>query len=97
MFNRSTPNGGDKHTVNVASNPQWNDYDQRHFALYRQIIDFSDLANPRWMAAPGQSGVLNDRRYDDLIEAWRRIEYRPMLYNRKAIDEQASERIELRP
>lgn len=97
LFNRSIPNGGDKHTVNVASSPRWNDYNQRHLALYRQIIDFNDLSNSRWMAAPGQSGVLYDRHYDDLMEEWRRVEYSPMLFTRKAIDDQAAERIELRP
>ena len=49
-FNRIVPNGGDKHTVNVASNPRWNDYDQRHIPLYRQIIDLGDFTQSRWIA-----------------------------------------------
>lgn len=96
-FNRIVPNGGDKHTVNVASNPRWTEYDQRHIALYRQIIDLGDFTQSRWMAAPGQSGIVTDSHYDDLIEEWRRVDYRPMLYTKKAIDEQAAERLELRP
>jgi penicillin amidase len=96
-FNRIVSNGGDKHTVNVASNPRWSEYDQRHIALYRQIIDLADITQSRWMAAPGQSGILTDPHYDDLIEDWRRVGYRPMLYTKKDIDEEAVERLELRP
>jgi penicillin amidase len=97
MFNRVRANGGDKHTVNVASNPRWNEYDQRHVALYRQIIDLSDFTRSRWMSTPGQSGVVLDRHYDDLIDEWRRVDYRPMLYTKKAIEQEAAEELELRP
>lgn len=96
-FNRIVANGGDKHTVNVASNPRWKEYDQRHLALYRQVIDLGDFSKSRWMAAPGQSGVLSDPHYDDLIDAWRRVESRPMRYALDAISEDAVERLELRP
>ena len=96
-FNRVAPSGGDKHTLNVASNPRWNEYDQRHLALYRQIIDLNDLSGSRWMSAPGQSGVLTDSHYDDLIEPWRRVECRPMIYTLDSILSNAAERVELRP
>lgn len=96
-FNRVAPTGGDKHTLNVASNPRWSEYDQRHLALYRQVIDTSDFSKSRWMATPGQSGLVNDPHYDDLIELWRRAESRPMLYAREAIEQNAEKRIELRP
>jgi penicillin amidase len=96
-FNRVVPNGGDKHTLNVASNPHWREYDQRHLALYRQVIDATDFSKSRWMAAPGQSGVISDPHYDDLIDPWRRVESRPMLYTREAIEQNAAARIELRP
>ncbi|HYO82909.1 MAG TPA: penicillin acylase family protein [Bryobacteraceae bacterium] len=96
-FNRTASSGGDKHTVNVASNPRWREYDQRHLAVYRQIIDLSDFSNSRWMAAPGQSGVESDPHYDDLIDPWRRVESRPMLYAPEAIAADATARVELRP
>jgi penicillin amidase len=96
-FNRMARTGGDKHTVNVASNPRWTEYDQRHVALYRQIIDLADFNNSRWMAAPGESGRLEDPHYDDLIEPWRRVEYHPMLFARRAVDEQAVQRELLSP
>jgi penicillin G amidase len=79
IFNRSIPNGGDRFTVNVASSYRnWNDYDQLHAAQYRQIIDFADLRNSRWIVAPGQGGDPNKPHYDDLLERWQRVEYLPM-------------------
>jgi penicillin G amidase len=96
-FNRTVPNGGDKHTVNVASTPRWSEYDQRHLALYRQVIDLGDFSKSRWMAAPGQSGIESNPHYDDLIEPWKRVESRPMRYSRESIEADASERVELRP
>ena len=96
-FNRTAPTGGDKHTVNQASNPEWAEFEQRHLPLYRQIIDLSDFTRSIWTAAPGQSGILGDPHYDDTIEQWRRGAYSPMLYSSRAIDEQAVSRLELRP
>jgi penicillin amidase len=79
IFNRSIPNGGDRFTVNVASSfRNWNDYDQLHAAQYRQIVDFADLRNSRWIVAPGQGGDPNKPHYDDLLERWQRVEYLPM-------------------
>ena len=79
IFNRSIPNGGDRFTVNVASSfRSWDDYDQLHAAQYRQIVDFADLRNSRWIVAPGQGGDPNKPHYDDLLERWQRVEYLPM-------------------
>lgn len=79
LFNRSIASGGDRFTVNVASSfKSWNDYQQRHAAQYRQIIDFADLAASRWVVAPGQGGDPKKPHYDDLLTRWQRIEYLPM-------------------
>jgi penicillin amidase len=79
LFNRSIPNGGDRFTVNVASSfRNWADYNQLHAAQYRQIVDFGDLSNSRWIVAPGQSGDPNKPHYDDLLARWQRVEYLPM-------------------
>jgi penicillin amidase len=79
IFNRSIPNGGDKHTVNAASSfRRWDDYDQLHATQYRQILDFSDLRNSRWIVVPGQGGDPNKPHYDDLLKPWQQVEYLPM-------------------
>jgi penicillin amidase len=96
-FNRTAPAGGDKHTLNVASNASWRDYDQKHIAIYRQVIDLGDLTRSRWISAPGQSGIPGDSRYDDLIDEWRHMGYQPMLFKAKDVRDNAVEELELRP
>jgi penicillin amidase len=78
VFSRSIPNGGDKFTVNVASIFVWGEYDQLHAAQYRQVVDFGEPSNSRFVVAPGQSGDPASPHYDDLLEPWRRVEYLPM-------------------
>ncbi len=78
---RRDRNGGDKFTVNVASIFRWDEYNQLHSAQYRQIVDFNDLGNSRFMIAPGQSGNPYSRHYDDLLKRWQRVEYLPIRVN----------------
>jgi penicillin amidase len=85
-------------TVNVTSSfRRWDDYDQYHAAAYRQIVDFNDLGNSRFINVPGQSGDPESRHYDDLLERWQRVEYLPMRYDRKTVDGATHGRLELLP
>lgn len=84
VFSRSTPNGGDKFTVNVGSIFVWDSYDQLHAAQYRQVVDFGDPENSRYVVAPGQSGDPASPHYDDLLGLWRDAEYLPMPSIRKS-------------
>jgi len=97
IFSRSIPNGGDKFTVNVASVFRWDEYNQLHSAQYRQIVDFSDINNSRFIIAPGQSGDPYNRHYDDLLKRWQRVEYLPMRYSRKDFDGAPHEQLVLEP
>lgn len=97
MFSRKISHGGDKHTVNVGSIFLWETYDQLHGAIYRQITDFSDASQSRFIVTPGQSGDPSNTHYDDLLPRWRRGEYIPILNDRVAIDAEAVGRAVLRP
>ncbi|MDQ3252360.1 MAG: penicillin acylase family protein [Acidobacteriota bacterium] len=97
LFSRSIPNGGDKFTVNVASVFRWAEYHQLHSAQYRQIIDFGDITNSRFIIAPGQSGNPYSRHYDDLLKRWQRVEYLPMRYGGQTTDDAAHEQLVLEP
>jgi penicillin G amidase len=78
-FSRSIANGGDRFTVNVAASyKRWEDYDQYHAASYRQIVDWGEGRDSRWIVAPGQSGDPASPHYDDLLEQWQRVDYLPM-------------------
>jgi penicillin G amidase len=43
----------------------------------RAIFDLSSPTGGEWMFAPGQSGNLFSAHYDDLLEAWGKVRYRP--------------------
>jgi penicillin amidase len=49
------------------------------------------------MHAPGQSGHLGSRHYDDLIEPWLNGGYHPMLWKREEVDAAAEGRLVLSP
>lgn len=86
VFSRSIPNGGDKFTVNVASIFQWDEYNQLHSAQYRQIVNYGPLSGSLFMIAPGQSGNPQSPHYDDLLERWQRVQYMPMRFGSRVVD-----------
>ncbi len=97
IFSRSTPNGGDGFTINVAPIRNSELYNQYHIASYRQIIDLADLGASRYIHTTGQSGQLLDRHYGDLIARWQRLDYLPMRYDTEAINAAAAARLVLDP
>ncbi|MER3483807.1 MAG: penicillin acylase family protein, partial [Meiothermus sp.] len=68
---------GDRYTVNRAS------YDPATFTMnvgssYREILDFSDLENSRFIHPMGQSGNLLSKEYANLLPLWQKVQYLPM-------------------
>jgi penicillin G amidase len=99
MFNRGpVPVGGDMNTVAQASY-----VGSRPFAVYsytasyRQIIDLSDLGRSVAILPGGQSGHPASRHYSDMIDAWQRLEYHPLLFDRGEIERQAAGKLTLIP
>lgn len=97
LFSRSIPTGGDKFTVNVGGRVPWSEYNQKHAAVYRQVVDFSDLHHSQFIITPGQSGDPFSRHYDDLMKLWQSGRYLPMLYSYQTVANEASEQLLLRP
>jgi penicillin G amidase len=93
VFSRSIPNGGDMFTVNVGSTFQWDEYNQLNSAQYRQIVDYGALGDSRFMIAPGQSGNPQSPHYDDLLERWQRVQYLPMRFGSRVIDNTSQGRL----
>jgi penicillin amidase len=90
VFNRGPyPIGGDTDTVcQVAMLPD-DPYDNKAWSpSYRQIVDLGDLSRSQWIYAPGQSGQVGHKHYDDLIEPWRSGETIPMLWTREQVGAQ---------
>ena len=99
VFNRGPYQiGGDSDTPWQASYPASGPYSATSAGQsYRQIIDMGDLPGAIAMYAPGQSGRLGSRHYDDLIEPWLAGEYHPMLWDRSQVDNERRATLILSP
>jgi penicillin amidase len=68
------PFAGGMSTINKAEyDPE--DLKMIHGAGYRQVIDFANLDNSRYIQSTGQSGHLLSPHYDDLLPLWQQGEY----------------------
>jgi penicillin amidase len=97
LLGRSSPSAGDWSTVNVGSVSTSRPYEQRAVAGYRAIVDLSSRNDSRFMIDLGQSGHPLSEHYDDFMDDWRNVRYRPMRIERGDIEEGATGRLELTP
>jgi penicillin amidase len=99
IFDRGPyPIGGDGNTIWATFTTE---FDLSHNFVggppFRFIADLGDLAHALGLLAPGQSGHIASRHYDDSVPAWFEQGYHIMLYNKKEIEEAAKERLTLTP
>jgi penicillin G amidase len=64
-------------------------------AVFRQIVDFSDIDATVGTLAPGQSMQPGSPFYDNLLPLWAEDEYIPYLFSRDAVEERTSYRLRL--
>jgi penicillin amidase len=92
------PMGGDTDTVcQTAFAPDAPYQAQAAAPSYRQIVDLGDLERTVHIAPPGNSGVLGDRHYDDLLPLWLKGEYVAAPWSREAVERVAKARLTLGP
>lgn len=75
LFERRIVNGGSSDTVNVA-NAQYREsegYEQSFGPGFRQLIQFGESTEHRYMNSTGQSGNLLSPHYDDMVEPFRDV------------------------
>ncbi|KAB8191692.1 penicillin acylase family protein [Lysobacter maris] len=75
LFERRIVNGGAPDTVNVA-NAQYREsegYEQSFGPGFRQLIQFGESTEHRYMNSTGQSGNLLSPHYDDMVEPFRDV------------------------
>jgi penicillin G amidase len=87
FFDRKVAHGGDGSSVNPGPYMVDGDFAQDWAAMYRQIIDMSDLDSGRFIQAVGQSGHFLSRHYSDYLDDWQSVRYRPMRFTRKAVED----------
>lgn len=88
---------GSFQTINRASYRMGESFSSRNITSYRQIVDLGDLSGSVSMHTTGQSGHPFHRHYDDMISAWQDIEYHPMLWERRHVEDDARAVLVLRP
>jgi len=95
-FNRGPiPTSGGAEIVNATS---WGaDLRVRAVPSMRMVIDLSDPSRSQIIHTTGQSGHNQESAYDNMIEPWRMIEYRPMLWTREQVEAAARHRMTLTP
>jgi penicillin amidase len=87
---------GDEFTVN-ATGVDGDSWDQVSGASYREILDTSDWDHSVAVNTPGQSGQPGSPHYSDLMPLWDAGGYFPLLYSRKAVERETTDRLVLEP
>jgi penicillin amidase len=99
-FDITVPSPGDAYTVNAGRNrfeDEARPYANTHAASLRAIYDLSDLDNSLYIHSGGQSGNIFSAHYKSFSEAWSRVEYIPMVVDRKRIEAAGVKRLRLTP
>jgi len=73
------------------------DYTVRAVPSMRMIVDMSDLSKSMIVHTTGQSGHPFSKNYGDMIEAWRLLDYHPMLWTREQVDANLASTLILTP
>jgi penicillin G amidase len=99
IFNRGpVATSGSFSTVNAASwDASEGDFTVGSGASFRMIVDLGDLDNSVNMHTTGQSSHPYSPYYDNMIDSWRRVQYKPMLFTEARISETAANTLMLRP
>lgn len=91
------PIGGDADTIAQSGVDPWRPYSAATFTVsYRQLFDVGDWDQGRFILPTGQSGNPGSPHYDDMLEAWRRGEYRPLWFTWPAVERETTETITFR-
>lgn len=93
------PSGGDAYTVWVAGfNTGGSSFGPVTAGPnYRFVVDTGNWDQGRSVIFPGQSGHPASPSYDDQIDLWHNVRYRPMVFGRKVAELSARHRLVLKP
>ena len=91
------PVGGSEDTVNAAGHQGGPSFATSSVVTYRQIIDLGDFNSSLFIVHPGQSGHVGGRHYDDLLQDYLEVRYRPLLWDWQRIEAEAESEQRLQP
>ena len=98
VFNRGPmPLGGDIDTVNAGATAPNQPGVVIAVSSYRQMVSLAEMNTALSGHAPGQSGHVASKHYDDFIKAWLKVQHHPMLFERHSIETNAEGTVHLLP
>jgi penicillin G amidase len=98
MVNRGpVMTSGGTSIVNATGWRGQNDLTVRAVPSFRMIVDVGDWTNSVNIHTTGQSGHSSSEHYGDMIDTWRNIEYKPMLFTRAQVEAATKHRLILKP
>ncbi|HKV10348.1 MAG TPA: penicillin acylase family protein [Thermoanaerobaculia bacterium] len=98
LFNgQPVPLAGEAVTVNAETPAGRRPFVVTFGVSQRLIVDLKDLTRSPAINSSGQSAHLGHRHREDQIPLWGRVEYRPMLFGKEAVEKGAAERLTLEP
>ena len=98
LFNRGPyAAAGGSSIVNATGWDYAEGYELVSLPSERMIVNLANLPASLMVHTTGQSGHAYHPNYTDMIDAWRLIEYRPMVWTREQAESQAVGRLTLTP
>jgi len=106
LLNRGPyPFGGDANTVRLAAFRSGRSGDSGRPSFgpvttgpnYRFVVDTGDWNRAWSVVSPGQSGHPASTNYDDQIDLWQNVHYRPMIFGHETAELASKHRLILRP
>jgi penicillin amidase len=89
---------GDEYTVNATGiDGDGDSWEQVSGASYREILDTSEWDQSVAVNTPGQSGQPGSPHYSDLMPLWDAGKYFPLVYSKKAVEAETTDRLVLEP
>jgi penicillin amidase len=91
--------GGDSDTVQ-CSGYSWSgrkDFDVSSLSVYRQVVDFADVAKTTFVIPGGVWAMPGTEHYNDQLEHWRAHHRVPAYYTENDVESAAVHRLTLTP
>jgi penicillin amidase len=91
------PMGGGSHSVNPGLYRLTEPFAVLAGASQRHIFDLGNMKNSLRVIPSGISGNFMSDHYDDQVELWRQVEYRPFFLDRDDVEKEATYRMKMVP
>lgn len=97
IFDRSVPYAGTWGTINIGNPALEANFEQYQGPSYRQVIDMGSTENDLFISSTGQSGNALSPHYDDYLTDLAEGRFRPLRFDRAAVERDQESLLRLEP